>query len=203
MLYSDREDGTFAPTPLTQIRYPPADELGTPGRIGIHHTTVALGYWRRPVEQADGFAQGWFSPCDLFIRHADGRLEFTGRNDDLMKIAGQWVSTVWVEQALAQACGDSVQQITAVGVSAADGLAALSVLAVAEPERAELARQRMANGIEGLPKHRRPRWVHWVETLPMTFTGKVQRSRLRQLHEAAVAAGGTNAGARAAEQQGV
>jgi acyl-coenzyme A synthetase/AMP-(fatty) acid ligase len=122
----------------------------------------------------------------MFVPHADGRLEFTGRNDDMIKIAGQWVSTVWVEQALAAACGDSVQQIAAVSVTTADGLAALSVLGVAVSERAELARQRMAEGINALPKHRRPRWVHWLDALPMTPTGKVQRRSLRPLHEAAL-----------------
>jgi acyl-coenzyme A synthetase/AMP-(fatty) acid ligase len=114
-----------------------------------------------------------------------GDFEFTGRNDDMMKIAGQWVSTVWVEQALAEACGDSVQQIAAVGVSAADGLAALSVLGCSSPNRGRRTGA-PANGeraSRALPKHRRPRWVHWVEALPMTYTGKVQRSRLRQLHE--------------------
>jgi acyl-coenzyme A synthetase/AMP-(fatty) acid ligase len=206
MLYGDRDDGTFAPTPLTQVCYPEPGESGqaqAPERIRIHNTTVALGYWRRPQEQADGFADGWFSPCDLFLRHADGRLEFTGRNDDMMKIAGQWVSTVWVEQALAEACGGSIQQIAAVSVTADDGLAALSVLGVAQPGQTELARQRLAAGIEALPKHRRPRWVHWVEALPMTYTGKVQRSRLRQLHEVAVAAARSEAPSRAAEKQGV
>ena len=186
MLYSDGDDGRFAATPLTEIRCPDPDDAATPRRIWIRSTTVALGYWRRPQAQAEGFSEGWFSPGDMFVPHADGRLEFTGRNDDMIKIAGQWVSTVWVEQALAAACGDSVQQIAAVSVTTADGLAALSVLGVAVSERAELARQRMAEGINALPKHRRPRWVHWLDALPMTPTGKVQRRSLRPLHEAAL-----------------
>ncbi|SPE36456.1 4-hydroxybenzoate CoA ligase [Burkholderiales bacterium] len=186
MLYCDCDDGRFAATPMTQIRWPEGDDASTPRRIWIRSPTVALGYWCRPQAQTDGFSDGWFSPGDVFVRHADGRLEFTGRNDDMIKIAGQWVSTVWVEQALAAACGDSLQQIAAVSVTTADGLAALSVLGVAEPACAELARQRMAEGIDRLPKHRRPRWVHWLDALPMTPTGKVQRRCLRELHQAAI-----------------
>jgi acyl-coenzyme A synthetase/AMP-(fatty) acid ligase len=186
MLYCDRDDGTLAATPITEIRGADPCDPATPHRIWIRNTTVALGYWRRPQAQADGFADGWFCPGDVFVKQPDGRLEFGGRNDDMLKIAGQWVSTVWVEQALATACGDSVQQMAAVGVTTPDGLVALSVLGVAVPERAALARQRMAEGIDALPKHRRPRWVHWLDALPLTATGKVQRSRLRQLHEAAL-----------------
>lgn len=203
MLYCDRKDGGFAPTPFTEIRYAESEPPGTPLRIGIRNPTVALGYWRRPQEEADSFADGWFSPCDLFVRHADGRLEFTGRNDDMIKIAGQWVSTIWVEQALAASCGDALQQIAAVSVTGNDGLAALSVLGVAAVGCAEIARQKMVEGIAGLPKHRRPRWVHWVDALPMTYTGKIQRSRLRQLHEQVVAAAGATAAGRATEKEGL
>lgn len=189
MLYSDRDDGTLAPTPLTEIRFADDADPIAPQRIWIRHTTVALGYWRRPQAPADSFAAGgWYSPGDMFLRRDDGRLEFTGRNDDMLKIAGQWVSTLWVEQALTAACGDSLQQIASVGITTADGLTALAVLAVAAPGAERLAAERIAQGIEGLPGHRRPRWVHWRDTLPLTATGKLQRGQLRRLHEEAVAA---------------
>jgi acyl-coenzyme A synthetase/AMP-(fatty) acid ligase len=190
MLYCDRDDATLAPTPLTEIRFADDADPVAPQRIWVRHSTVALGYWHRPEAEADGFAAGgWYSPGDMFLRRDDGRLEFTGRNDDMLKIAGQWVSTLWVEQALAAACGDSIQQIASVGVTTADGLTALSVLAVATPGAEALAAERMQQGIAGLPGHRRPRWVHWLDALPLTATGKLQRGQLRRLHEAAVAAG--------------
>jgi acyl-coenzyme A synthetase/AMP-(fatty) acid ligase len=40
--------------------------------------------------------------------------------------------------------------------------------------------------MEALPRHRRPRWVHWVDALPLTATGKLQRSGLKALHEQAL-----------------
>lgn len=187
MLYCDRDDATLAPTPLTEVRFTEGADPTAPQRIWVRHSTVALGYWRRPEAQADGFAQGWYSPGDMFLRRADGRLEFTGRNDDMLKIAGQWVSTLWVEQALATACGDTLQQVAAIGVTTADGLTALAVLAVAAPGCQVAAVERMQEGIAGLPGHRRPRWVHWLDALPLTATGKLQRGQLRPLHEAALA----------------
>ena len=186
MLYSDDDSGLMRPTPLTEVRYEDVDP-GAPQRVWVRHTTVALGYWKRPEAQADSFRDGWFSPGDMFLRHDDGRLEFTGRNDDMLKIAGQWVSTLWVEQSLAAACGDTLQQIASVGVETADGLTALAVLAVAAPDCDTQARERMGEGISALPGHRRPRWVHWLDELPLTPTGKLQRGRLRSLHERLVA----------------
>ena len=119
---------------------------------------------------------------------ADGeRLEFAGRSDDLVKVSGQWISTLWIEHALAEAGGDAIDQVAAVGVPTCEGLTAISVLAVALPGREDDAKRRFEVAIDRLPTHRRPGWVHWVGELPVTATGKLQRSRLRERHEAAIA----------------
>lgn len=180
MLYCEDDSGRLKPTPLTEFRY---DELppDQPQRIWVRHPALARGYWERPKEQADGFRDGWFSPGDMFVRH-DGWLEFTGRNDDMLKIAGQWVSTQWVEQAIRSACGDSVQEVAAVGVRNGDGLTAIALLLVATPAQEQAARDKAAAGIAALPGHKQPRWVHWVDELPHTATGKLQRARLGALH---------------------
>ncbi len=182
MLYGDDDSGLLKPTPLTQLELRGADDE-VPQRVWLRHATVGAGYWNRPEAQADGFREGgWFSPGDLFLRRPDGRLEYAGRNDDMLKIAGQWVSTLWVEQSLAGACGDTLQQVAAVGVTTNEGLSALSVLAVAAPGRQPEADRRIAAAIEAMPRHRRPRWVHWLDALPLTATGKLQRSGLGALH---------------------
>jgi acyl-coenzyme A synthetase/AMP-(fatty) acid ligase len=181
MLYCNDDSGRLEPTPLTQVRYDdlPAEQ---PQRIWVRHPALARGYWQRPQEQADGFRDGWFSPGDMFVRH-EGWLEFTGRNDDMLKIAGQWVSTQWVEQEFRAACGDSVQEVAAVGVKNPDGLTAIALLLVATPAREQAARDKVAAGIAAMPGHKRPRWVHWVDELPHTATGKLQRARLGALHQ--------------------
>ena len=187
MLYCDDETGSLKPTPLTEIGYAAGADPLVPQRIWMRHSAIARGYWRRPEAQADSFrAGGWFSPGDLFLRRPHERLEFAGRNDDLLKIAGQWVSTSWVEQRLAPAAGDALQQLAAVGVTTEEGLTALAVLAVAAPGRREEAARRLAAAIEALPRHRRPRWVHWVDALPLTPTGKLQRAGLKEMHAQAL-----------------
>jgi acyl-coenzyme A synthetase/AMP-(fatty) acid ligase len=187
MLYADDDSGLLKPTPLTEIAYADDADPTLPQRVWIRHSAIARGYWRRPEAQADSFRpDGWFSPGDMFLRHPHGRLEYTGRNDDLLKIAGQWVSTLWVEQKLVPAAGETLQQLAAIGVPTDNGLTALAVLAVAAPGLKGEATQRLAAAIELLPRHRRPRWVHWVDALPLTATGKLQRSALKALHAQAL-----------------
>jgi len=187
VMYADDESGLLRPTPCASLRYAEGIDPVVPQRIWVRNPTLAVGYWRHPEAQADGFRDGWFSPGDMFLRRPEDRLEYAGRNDDLLKISGQWVSTLWIEQALAEAAGAAAGQIAAVGVPTAEGLMRIAILAVAAPGREEEARQRIEAGVGNLPKHRRPCWVHWVKELPLTATGKVQRSRLRDVHELALA----------------
>ncbi len=185
-LYADDNTGLLRPTPLTSVRYGDGFAADAPQRVWIRNPALALGYWRRPEAEADGFRDGWFSPGDMFLRRDGERLEFAGRTDDLLKVSGQWVSTLWIEQALAEAAGGTIVQVAAVGVTAADGLTKVAAMAVAAPGCEPEARRRIDAAIETLPRYRRPSWVHWVPALPLTATGKLQRSRLREVHDAAV-----------------
>lgn len=93
----------------------------------------------------------------------------------------------WIEQALADACGDVLAQVAAVGAPTPEGLTGIAVLAVAASCRGDKARRCLEAAIDGLPRHRRPRWVFWVNELPLTATGKLQRGRLRAFHDAQLA----------------
>ncbi|MBI3140819.1 MAG: AMP-binding protein [Rhodocyclales bacterium] len=176
MLYT--EDGrVLRRTPLTEAREA-ASDAGTPRRLWLRHPSVALGYWNRPEDQADGFAEGWFSPGDLFLPEGTGGWEFTGRTDDMMKISGQWVSTLGVEQALLAGCGDAVLELGVVGAKSAQGLGELAVCVVPAPGRLTEARGRLDAAIAALPGFKRPRQVRFVDGLPRTATGKLQRRKL-------------------------
>ena len=186
MLYSQDDHGLLQIAPQVHVRFAPDAEPTLPQRIWLSSSSVALGYWKRPQAQADGFSAGWYRPGDMFLRRGDGQLEFAGRTDDMLKISGRWVSTLWVEQALISSAGDSVAQLACVGVQTREGLTALSLLVMAAPGQQALAAQRIQAGLDALPNYRRPSWVHWVDALPLTATGKLQRARLAALHEAAL-----------------
>jgi acyl-coenzyme A synthetase/AMP-(fatty) acid ligase len=182
MFHCGDESGVLTPSPRVEMQLPdPAPAPGTPHRLWLRHPSVALGYWQRPDADRDAFRDGWFSPGDLFQRADDGRWALCGRDDDMLKISGQWVSILEVEQALAAACGPSVQELAAVGFRNAAGLTSIAVFAVAAPGQEVSAPDLLQKGVDALPKLKRPREIRWVSELPKTATGKLQRRRLRDV----------------------
>ena len=175
-------DDSMRLKPAPRLEYFTRDgaEDGAPQRLWLQHPSVALGYWRRPEAERDSFSDGRFSPGDLFRMCDDGYVEFCGRDDDMLKISGQWVSILQVEQALLGASEGSVESLAAVGFDNAEGLVSIALFIVAAQGQEKQARASIEAGIEALPKLKRPRLVNWVTELPLTATGKLQRRKLKQ-----------------------
>jgi acyl-coenzyme A synthetase/AMP-(fatty) acid ligase len=181
MLYCRGATCVLTPSPHVEVR--PRDngfEGGAAQRLWLRHASVASGYWQRPEAERDAFEHGWFSPGDLFRSQDGGRWEFCGRSDDLVKISGQWVSTIDVEQALIGACGESVAELAALPFTNNEGLTSIAIFAVHAPGLEKTAASLLQEGIEALPKFRRPREVRWLAELPRSDTGKLQRKVLRE-----------------------
>jgi acyl-coenzyme A synthetase/AMP-(fatty) acid ligase len=180
MFYCDDDSALLKRSPRLEYRMRDNSDPGAPRRLWLKHPSVALGYWRRPEAERDSFADGCFSPGDLFRQRADGSLEFCGRDDDMLKISGQWVSVLDVEQALLGAGAGSIEGLAAIGFDNADGLASIALFVVAARGHETQARERIDAGIAALPKLKRPRLVKWVRELPLGATGKLQRHKLKQ-----------------------
>lgn len=180
VLYCDNESARLSPSPVVEIRPRAlaAETADAPQRVWLRHPSVALGYWKRPQAQSDSFDDGWFSPGDLFRRVGDS-LEFCGRDDDMLKISGQWVSVLEIEQSLLASAAGSVQLLAAVGYTNSEGLNSVALFAVAAVDREPEARARIEAGIAALPKIKRPRLVQWIDEMPFTATGKLQRRELK------------------------
>jgi acyl-coenzyme A synthetase/AMP-(fatty) acid ligase len=159
---------------------------GAPARVLIRLPTLALGYFNRPGAQADAFRDAGFSPLDLFCRDPAGGWRFVGREDSLVKVRGRWVDLVELEEQLTQAC-PGIAEAAAVAVTDAQGVTELAFLYTPQPD-CDHAGAVLATLLDALPAHRRPRWVHHVAQLPRTPTGKLMRRKLRELHEAQLAA---------------
>jgi acyl-coenzyme A synthetase/AMP-(fatty) acid ligase len=180
MFYCDDDSAMLKPCPRLEYRMREGTDGAAPRRLWLRHPSVALGYWQRPEAERNSFADGWFSPGDLFRQRADGGLEFCGRDDDMLKISGQWVSILDVEQALLGASAGCVEGLAAIGFDNAQGLASIALFVVAAQGHETQARERIDAGIEALPKLKRPRLVKWVRELPLTATGKLQRRKLKE-----------------------
>ena len=175
---------TGLPLPLAEVRLRDAEDrepaTGEPGVLWVRHPAMTRGYLNLPEQTREQFRDGWFCSRDVFVRDAEGFLAHQGRSDELLKVAGQWVWPVELEEAAARAPG--VAEAACVPVLDADGLQRLALFVTARPGAA--ADRAAATACEQtLPPHKRPKWVRVVPELPRTASGKVQRFRLREILE--------------------
>ena len=150
----------------------------TPGYLHVRGPSAAVGYWDRPEATAAAFVDGWVRTGDVYIRGADESWTFLGRNNDMIKAGGIWVSPAEVESALIE--HPDVLEAAVVGERDDQGLELAVAFVVpaagAEPDPAILeahCRDRMAS-------FKRPRRIHIVDELPKTATGKIKRFQLRE-----------------------
>ena len=153
--------------------------IGEPGVLWLRHPALALGYANRKEQTREQFLDGWFCTKDVFVRDADGFFAHQGRSDELVKVAGQWVKPSELEEAVLGE--NSITEAVCVPLRDADGFERLALfLAVdGDPQEAIDAAARACEA--RLPRHKRPKWIRTVQTLPRTATGKVQRFKLREI----------------------
>lgn len=174
----DRGSG-FMPSPGVSIEPLEALPVGSPTRLKIRASTLALGYLDRPQAQAEAFRDGAFCPADLFARTESGAWRFAGREDSLVKVRGRWVNLVELEERLTAGV-PGLAEAACVCVPDEDGVDAIALFYVADDEAAALPV--LNQRAEAQQHYQRPRWYHPVQVLPRTATGKLQRRRLQELH---------------------
>jgi 4-hydroxybenzoate-CoA ligase len=162
------------------------DEAGTDvadGEVGellVRAPTAADGYWHQRAKSRETFIGEWAHTGDKYIRDAEGYYAYCGRTDDMFKVSGIWVSPFEVESALMS--HDTVLEAAVVSAEDEEGLLkpkAFVVLKEGPAEEAlfEILKEHVKTKV-GPWKY--PRWIEFVDELPKTATGKIQRFKLRQ-----------------------
>jgi benzoate-CoA ligase family protein len=147
---------------------------GQPGALFVRGESIALGYWRRTDATRQVFQGSWLSTGDTYVRDTEGYFQCLGRNSDMLKAGGIWVSPAEVESRLLE--HPAVREAAVVALADADGLdkpVAVVVGDVAPPE------ELIAWCRDGLAHFKAPRQVVFVDELPKTVTGKLQRFKVR------------------------
>ncbi len=179
-----RYGSTGQPVPGYALRL--VDDAGAdvgPGSVGdllINGPTSALGYWNQRAKTRATFLGEWTRSGDKYVRSEDGYYTYAGRSDDMLKVGGQYVSPFEVESAVAS--HEAVLEAAVIGVADADELIKPKVYVVLKPGREPgdaLADAIKAHVRERLAPFKCPRWIAFVDELPKTATGKIQRYRLR------------------------
>jgi benzoate-CoA ligase family protein len=152
---------------------------GTMGYLWVRGGSRALGYWQQLDKSQTCFRGEWVVTGDLVCRDADGYYTYGGRADELLKVGGKWLSATEVEGCLLQ--HPAVAQVAVVGVADANGLVKPHAWVVARDRHEALADELKAFVHERLEHYKCPREVIFVESLPTTHLGKVDRGKLRAL----------------------
>ncbi len=153
---------------------------GELGDLWVNGPTGAAGYWNNRERSQATFSGAWTRTGDKYFEDDDGYYVYCGRSDDMLKVNGMYVSPAEVEAALI--AHDEVFEAAVVGAADADGLIKPKAFVVAKPgidAAAELARALEAHAKTLLAPFKCPRWIVFLDELPKTATGKIQRFKLR------------------------
>jgi acetyl-CoA synthetase len=188
--------------------------VGVPGDVALNRLDVHghpdpiffLGYWKNPAATAAKFTGDWCRTGDLAVRDADGYLWYQGRSDDVFKAAGYRIGPGEIENCLVK--HPAVVNAAVVPKPDAERGALVKAYVVVAPHLiAACADDALARGrfyaqltkdlqghVKGqLAPYEYPKEIEFVDALPMTTTGKVQRRVLRLQEEARYAAARTQA----------
>jgi len=153
---------------------------GELGRLRIRGGSTALCYWGNKAESNATFQGEWCTSADVFRRDAEGYFWYEGRDDDLLKVSGIFVSPLEIENALLDHA--AVAEVCVVGREDEGGLVkpqAFVVLREGWKGSEETAAVLKAHVKGKLAPHKYPRWFEWRESLPKNDRGKVARKLLK------------------------
>ncbi|QBF31094.1 benzoate-CoA ligase family protein [Thalassococcus sp. S3] len=157
-------------------------ETGEEGIMQVRGLSAAQYYWNRPEKTAETMRDGWIHTGDRFVRDDEGFYFFKGRADDLVKVSGQWVYPMEIELALNEhpkvfeSCVQAIelpdQRLTLrAWIALRDGVAG----------DAALTSELQAHAKTQLLPHKYPREIVYLDQLPKTGTGKIDRQAMRDI----------------------
>ena len=154
---------------------------GEVGRLLVQGQSVAAYYWNQPERTAQTMlGDDWLNTGDTYTLDEEGYFVYCGRSDDMIKVGGIWCSPIEIESRLID--HPKVLEAGVVGREDADGLVkpeAFIILKEHGDASDALATELLEHCKNGLARYKYPRWFHFVEDLPKTATGKIQRFKLR------------------------
>ena len=175
---------TGKPVPGYRVRI--VDESGAEvaageiGELEVCGETAAAQYWNNREKSRRTFCGDWTRTGDKYRVDADGNYVYCGRTDDMLKVSGIWVSPSEVESALVT--HPDVLEAAVIGKSDDAELIKPKAFVVLKP--GVVAGDALADDLKQhvklrLAPYKYPRWIEFVDELPKTATGKIQRHVLR------------------------
>ncbi len=179
-----RPGSTGKPLPWAELKL--LDEEGLeitqpdqPGLLSVSMDSLLDRYWNQPEKTEAAFDGKWYRTGDMFSFDADGWWYHLGRGDEMLKISGQWVSPNEIEETALQM--PELADAAVVGFPDAEGLVRTAMFAVAEEGAKPDSGLEEDIGVwlrARLSVYKCPRTIRFVDEIPRTPTGKIQRFKL-------------------------
>jgi benzoate-CoA ligase len=180
-----RPGSTGKPVPGYDVKLVDEDDRpvgqGEIGNLMVSGDSICSGYWNQHDVTRDAIQGAWFRTRDKYHVDEDGFYWYDGRSNDMLKVGGIWVSPAEVEASVVE--HPDVLECAVVAMRTADGLV--------QPKAYVVLRERSSGTPptesdiqlfvkERLAVYKYPRSVEFIEELPKTATGKIQRYKLRE-----------------------
>ncbi len=152
---------------------------GEVGLLWVRGSSRAIGYWQQMEKTRVAFRGEWYVSGDLISRDPDGYISYHGRADDMLKVTGKWLSPQEVEGCLLR--HPAVREAAVVGVIGAGGLTKPHAFVVVKDRPSDGLGEELRMFVAGqLDGYKVPRAIVFLEALPRTHLGKVDRGKLRK-----------------------
>ncbi len=173
-------------TPIPGYELDLLDEDGRPvttgavGNLIVKGDSTAPFYWHQHGKSQQTMRGEWIHTGDRYRRDEEGFYWYEGCSDDMMKVRGEWVSPIEIENALCEY--PAVHEAAVVGVPV-DGVTTIKATVVLKSDYtpSPLLVRELQDWCKGrLQRYQFPHAIDFVDDLPKTTTGKIQRFMLRE-----------------------
>jgi benzoate-CoA ligase len=154
--------------------------VGQAGNLLVKGDSNSPYYWNKHEQTKKTMLGEWLRTGDTYYKDEEGYYWYCGRSDDMLKVGGMWVSPIEIENALLE--HPAVLEAAVTGQADHDGLVKPKayVLLKGEHRASEELKLELQNLVKNkLAPYKYPRWIEFVDDLPKTVTGKIQRFKLR------------------------
>jgi len=152
---------------------------GSIGELLMRGEPMMLGYWRRPEATAEVMRDGWFHTGDLCLQDERGYYHLVGRVKDMVRRSGENISTAEVEGVLAQHPKVKIAAVVPVPDPIRGEEVKAYVVLREAAWRETVPPQELVDFVRGrLAAFKAPRYVQFVEALPMTPSERVEKHKL-------------------------
>ena len=151
---------------------------GVTGEICAHGDNIMLGYWSDPESTKKVIKKGWLHTGDLGHQDSDGFIYIDGRSSDMIKSGANRISPKEIEEVIAEL--DEVLEVAVIGVP--DNILGQNIKAaiVLRPGKSLEIKDVKAYCKNNLADYKIPKIVEFIDTIPKTASGKIQRFKLQE-----------------------